>query len=330
MKFGICACSEASKKAMISACEFNNVTYVEIDLLSNDWLEECERVDVDGFLVQPPCNYEEHKQMYDERSYVINKILKKPLYPSFDELYVYENKRNMSCWNKLFDLPHPKTDIFSDLESATKFLNNADYPLVSKSNVGAGGSSVKVIKTKQTAIKMAKKIFGRYHPEFSLGHTPIGKKGIIPFPRFGRSQRHYMICQEFLSIKWEWRIIRIGDSYFGHQKLLGENGKASGSLLVGWLEPPKGLLNLVKDFSEKSGFRSVAIDIFETNDDNFYVNEIQPLIGAYAPSQMYIDDVPGRFIYKDNDFVFEKGEFCNNKCWDLRVEDLKKLINKGL
>ena len=326
MKFGICACSDASEKAMINACIENNVSYEVIDLLSNDWLKKCKDSSLCGFLIQPPCNYEEHKQIYDERAYVIANLLKKETYPSFNELYVYENKRNMSYWCETYNLPHPKTSIFTSLDSVKVFLADAKYPLVSKSNVGAGGTSVRIINSQSEALSVAKKIFGRFHPEFSFGYTPIGHRGKIPFPRVGRTQKHYMICQEFLSIKWEWRIIRIGDSYFGHQKLLGENNKASGSLLVGWEKPPLELLELVRDFTEKSSFRTVALDIFETYDKQFYVNEIQPLIGAHAPSQMYIDGTPGRYRYIDNNFLFESGEFCKNKCWDIRVEDFTKLI----
>ena len=45
-------------------------------------------------------------------------------------------------------------------------------------------------------------------------------------------------------------MIRIGNSYLGHQKLLGENGFASGSELVGWQEPPEELLLLLHSVTE--------------------------------------------------------------------------------
>ncbi|MFA0203966.1 hypothetical protein AB4450_12020 [Vibrio breoganii] len=326
LKFAICAPSDESREAITNACIQNDAEYFQYNILGDDWYEKITEVEVDGILIQPPCNYEEHKQIIDERVFVISTKLKILTYPSLEEILVYENKRNMSYWCEIYQLPTAKTKIFTNLKDSLNYINSTSFPVVSKSNVGAGGTSVQIIKSKAKAISLAKSLFGRYHPEFALGHAPWGVKKGIRFPRLGRIQKHYMILQEFLPIKWEWRLIRIGDSYFGHQKLLGSDQKASGSLKVGWEQPPTHLLEMLKKFSDDSGFRTVALDIFETIDGNYSVNEIQPLIGAYAPSQMYINGVPGRYKYSNGSFLFEEGEFCKNKCWDLRVQDLVKLV----
>jgi len=112
-------------------------------------------------------------------------------------------------------------------------------------------------------------------------------------------------------------MIRIGDSYIGHQKLIGDNGFASGSELVGWEKPSDELLNLLRDTTEKMGMRCMTLDIFETLDGSFYINEMQAIIGAYRPYQMKIDGKPGRFIYKDGAFKFEEGIHCQNACEEL-------------
>ena len=52
------------------------------------------------------------------------------------------------------------------------------------------------------------------------------------------------------------------------------------------------------------------------------------LYSAVLPYQMKINDVPGRFIFINNNFVFEAGEFnaCNSNI--LRVKDfICKLTN---
>lgn len=309
---------------MKQACIDNDVNYIEIDFLSTDWLNQCRNPQINGFIIRPPCTLQEHKNIFDERVYFINEILKKPTYPSFKELYIYENKRNMALYLEGIDAPHPETKVFLDKKSALQ--KTPHFPVVMKSNIGASGSAVKIIKNNYQYKKMIKKIFGYIHPEFSLGWIPFVKYKNIPFPRIGRSQKHYAILQEFLDIKWEWRMIRIGDSYLGHQKLLGDNGFASGSELVGWEEPSKELLLLLHNVTEKLNSRCMVLDIFETKEGKFFINEMQTIIGAYRPYQMKINNKPGRFILKENNFIFEEGIHFQNSCWNPRVEDFKKIL----
>ncbi|EGR2849326.1 hypothetical protein KZN62_001997 [Vibrio cholerae] len=320
LKFGIICYPGMELDKIKSSCLENNVDFKEIDFMSPSWLDECDS-EIDGYLVRPPCLYEEHKSIFDERVYFISKILKKPIYPSFDELFTYENKRNMHLFLKGYNLPHAKTQVFMRKSEALDLLDEIKFPVVSKSNIGAGGSAVRVIKTKREYKRLVNRVFGYIHPEFTLGWFPILNKNNIPSPRFGRAQKHYLIIQEFLKIKWEWRMIRIGDSYIGHQKLIGDNGFASGSELVGWEKPSDELLNLLRDTTERMGMRCMTLDIFETLDGSYYINEMQAIIGAYRPYQMKIDGKPGRFIYKDGAFKFEEGIHCQNACWNPRVED---------
>ncbi len=165
-------------------------------------------------------------------------------------------------------------------------------------------------------------------PRLSLGKLHWGKLGLIPVPKFGMMQKHYVIIQDFIPIKWEWRIIKIGESYFGHQKLL--KGKfASGSDLVGWVEPPHELLFMIKELCEKGNFDSMAMDVLESLDGKFYINEIQSLFGSFLPYQMRINDVPGRFVIINNQFVFEEGEFNKYGSNLLRVEDFVNKLNQN-
>ncbi|MTC61486.1 hypothetical protein GKR50_15980 [Providencia rustigianii] len=308
------------------ACTDNNVDFKEIDFTSPNWLNECTE-DIDGYLIRPPCSYQEHKNIFDERIYLLNKVLKKNIYPSFEELYTYENKRNMHLFLNAYNVPHAKTQVFMRKSDVLNHISEFNFPIISKSNIGAGGSAVRIIKNKSQLKQLSNRIFGRFHPEFSFGWYPIQIKKRIPLPRFGRTQKHYLLLQEYLDIKWEWRMIRIGDSYIGHQKLLGSNGFASGSELVGWETPSEKLLMFLHDTTEKMGMRCMTLDIFETHDGNFYVNEMQTIIGAYRPYQMKVDGKPGRFIFQDGTFVFEEGIHCQNACWNPRVSDFIAILD---
>ena len=103
------------------------------------------------------------------------------------------------------------------------------------------------------------RVFGRLHPDLTLGYLPGLKFGRFRFPAplFGLAQRHYFLIQDYVPIRWEWRLIKIGNSYFGHQKLL-KGQYASGSGAVGWVRPPDALLDMVRENSDESGFHSLA------------------------------------------------------------------------
>lgn len=317
-KLGICTSFEPRYKNYIAACEELGVEYEIIDILSHDWLDIVRNSSCDGFLLRPPSDLQERKTVYDERMYYISHHLKRPVYPGFDELYIYENKRNMAAWLDINGFSHAKTRVFLRKDDALEYLSNCEYPVVFKSNIGYGAHGVKIIKSRVAAKCIAHRIFGIFHPKLTIGY--------FQFPFFGKSQKHYLIVQDFKKIKWEWRIIKIGNSYFGHQKLL-KGQFASGSKLVGWVKPPVELLDLVKNVSEKGGFRSLALDVFETVDDKYVINEIQSIFGSYNPSQMYINDIPGRFVFKDGEFVFEEGYFNKHGSYMLRVQHFLEILD---
>lgn len=314
-------------ESYIAACKELGVDYEVVDILSSDWMENLKNADVDGFLCRPTCGFQEHKSIYDERLYFIKKYFKKPMYPNFDSLYIYENKRNMAAFLEFYGFPHVETKVFMNKKEALAYVEQACYPIVQKANIGAGGSAVTIIKSKRQAKRMVNKLFGYKDGLFDSGLSPIYHKWGIPFKFTGSAQKHYMLVQPFHKIKWEWRILKVGNSYFGHQKLL-KGEKASGSGLVGWVEPPRELLCLTKNICEKGGFDVMDVDVFETLEGEYLVNEIQAIFGSYLPYQMKIDGRPGRFVYSDEKgFVFEEGEFNRLNSKLLFVEDfVKKLI----
>lgn len=314
-----------STKLYAEGCEEIGVEYEIIDFTSPDWIELVNKSDCDGFLVRPPCNIQERKSVFDERLYFLNKVLKKPIFPSFDELFIYENKRNMATWLEIFGVPHAKTKIFVLKEDALNYINNSEYPLVFKTNIGAASSGVTMVKSKKQAKKIINNVFG-IKPSLALGNFYFLKKfGLKILPNIGEAQKHYLIVQEFRKIKWEWRIIKVGNSYFGRKKCL-KGLFASGTGLIEFEEPPKELLYMAKDICEKGNFNSMSIDIFETEEGEFLVNELQSLWGykledeTKALSAMWINGVPGRFVFENNDFVFQEGTYGKDGCYSLRVK----------
>jgi hypothetical protein len=151
-----------------------------------------------------------------------------------------------------------------------------------------------------------------------LDPTDIIKKYKFYQTKAADVQKDFVIFQTYTPHDFEWRVVRIGQSFFAHKKLkLGE--KASGSLLKNYDNPPLSLIQFVKDFTDKYGFYSQAVDIFETT-DGFLINEAQCIFGQSDAYQMMVDGVVGRYIYLDQKWTFEPGDFNGNESYDLRIQ----------
>lgn len=323
MKLGILKEFNNKHEGYIKACEDLNVEYEVIDFISNDWIDNINKSNCDGFLVRPSFYKQVWKTMFDERLYFLNKVMKKPIFPSYDECLIYENKKNMEYYMTINNIPHAKTYIFYDKKEALKLLSNEKiYPLVFKPNIASAGVGIEVVNNKGQAMKLINRIFtkkGVFGRGFIKWHK-TGKLKFIKKPSLDDRQYNFAIFQEKLNIKTEWRIINIGGSFFGHQKLEGDNHLHSGSGKVGWIKPPLKLLDMVEKICKEGNFESMDCDIFETNDGEYYVNELQTIFGSYDNSQMYIDGVPGRYIKVNNKWKFEEGYFNQNGSQNLRVE----------
>lgn len=328
LKLGILRDFNEAHLNYVHACEELGVNFQLIDILASDWMEVVLASGCDGLLFHPPNDIQERKSIMDEIAWVCENILQLPIYPSFTELFIYENKRNMAWWLQANDIARPPTHIFSRKSDAQAFLRQAQYPLVFKTNIGAGASGVRFIHSKARALRITRRVFGCTHPALTFGDLRFSRKFKgIPLPLFGRIQKHYLIVQDFIPIRWEWRMIRIGESYFGHKKLL-RDGFASGSGKASLERPPDELLHLTRQICEKGGFRSMNIDIFETEDGRFLVNELQAIFGSIKPVQMRVDGVPGRFLYQNDQFVFEEGVFNQHGSHLLRVLDFLDILLK--
>jgi len=333
----------------VKACqEFpDQVNYKIINITLSNWLEEVSRENYDYLLARPPGLTSLYKQLYDERIYIISTVLKLPIYPSLNEILLYENKRFLSYWLKANNLSHAETRIFYNKQEALSFLKNITYPVVGKSNIGSSGSGVRILKNKSQAIDYLNHCFSsegapkRWGPNFNQGGLlkrgfnyiikpgDIKKKLNIYKTVKSEIQRGFAIFQEYIPHKFEWRIVAIGDSYFAHKKLkVGD--KASGTVLKMYDKPTNKVLDFAQTIMDRFGFFSEAIDLFENENGDMLINEMQCMFGQSDPHQMLIDNIPGRYRYINNQWKFEEGMFNGNECFDLRLNNIIQLINPGL
>lgn len=319
------------------ACEKYKIDYEIIDLMSDSWLTNIYRSDGDFFLACLPGYQEHYKIMYDEKIYWIENVLQKKVYPSFNEIYVYENKRNFSYFAQVLGLPVPETHVFYSLEEANEFLYSTHYPIVAKTNIGASGSGVEILRTRKAAKKYTNQAFTKgikrkSGPNLQIASRSSLLKRAIQDPKLlierlkfyrkigGERQPNFVIFQEYIPHDFEWRIVKVGDSYFGHKKLK-KGDKASGALAKLYDMPPDRLLDFVDSICKKCKFNIMAVDIFENEDGGYYINEMQTQWGQKYDFLMLVDDKNGRFIKMETgDWLFEEGDFNQNKSFNLRLK----------
>jgi glutathione synthase/RimK-type ligase-like ATP-grasp enzyme len=323
--------------------------YVEsesIDIERSDWLERVAQGRFDGLLAMPPGITNSAKNMYDERVRILHTQLGLPVFPFLEEIEVYENKKYLSYWLAANNIPHPKTWVFYQQQEALDFVANAKMPIVGKANVGASGRGVSIIKSNAEAIEYVKSTFSGKGANRSTGPN-LQKKGLamralkkLANPKAfmerlqhykaegGEAQKDYVIFQEYIPHSFEWRCVRIGDSFFAHKKMV-KGEKASGSLIKGYENPPLPLLDFVKEVTDKRHFMSQSVDIFETADGRWLVNEMQCTFGQSDPYQMLVDGKPGRYRLIDGEWVFEPGDFNKYQSFLLRLEYFVEVLTSN-
>ena len=300
-------------KHYIAACRGLNVSYKVLDISGPNWVDVIRNSQCDGFLVWPSSMMTIWKQMYDERLRIMSLDMSKVIFPRYEALWMWQSKRRMWDWMVAHNVPCPKAWLFYRLEEAEQFLNKAKFPLVFKPDFGDIAKGIRILRSRKEALKHVRKVFS---------------KGIrLPGAHPCDVQWGVVFLQEYLADVAEWRTIRIGNSYFGHQKLK-KGDFHSGSGEVGWYDPPKKLLDFVREVTNMGGFNSMNLDIFETADGCYLVNELQSMFGTIRPYQMLVKGKAGRYLY-DYDaksWHFEEGVFCQNGCCNLRIETLVEML----
>jgi hypothetical protein len=298
----------------IGACRELGVPYKLLDLSGPDWVSVVRDCGCDAFLVSPSCELSIWKQMYDERLRAMVVDMGMLIYPTYDELWFYESKRRMCYWLQAHEIPHPKTWVFYGLREAAEFAQRTELPIVFKSDSGSAASGVQIFRSRFRLMEWVKRSFRK-------GTT---RKNDDPRDRLWGS----VLFQEYLPDAREWRMARVGTSYFGYEKLK-EGEYHSGSLLRAYSRPRDDLLVFTRRVLDEGGFTSMALDIFETRDGQYLVNELQSIFGMSRPEMCVVDAAAGRMVLQpDSDsWTFESGDFCRNHLCNLRVQTLLMMLS---
>lgn len=289
-----------------AACLELGVPYEVIDLSGADWQERILSSGCAAFLVRPFVLTSMGKVMYDERIRILAEEMGKRVFPSPKSLWLYESKRRTADWLKANGIAQPRTSVFFDQGKAMDFIESCDLPVVFKTDLGSESFGVRIVRHRNEGKKLVKRCFGR---GFATPRYDVGERS-----------RGYILFQEFIPEAREWRVVRIGDSYFGHTKVR-KGDFHSGSKQKRFDTPPRAVLDLCRRATDLGDFKNMSLDILETCGGEYLVIELHAYFGCSTPNVMEIDGRPGRYIYSENadEYVFEEGSFNRNASCNLRV-----------
>ena len=275
-------------------CDVNKLDYEFIDSKKSNFLDFAKKFDV--ILWRTSSNYGE---LFHSKTniYYIEKILNKIVMPNYDSLWYYEEKINQYQILKELDLNPIKTFISYDFDDTQEYLKTAQFPIVVKLNTSSASVGVKKIQSYHKALRYFRKVFGNG----------------ISFSPFGQIHQGYAYIQELTPNEgYDLRIIAVGDSYFGYYRYpTPKDFRASGSgIVVKKAIPVEALANAkrIKDMMPQSYM--LAVDFLKnTESKKFEVIETSIFIKIETCEQLMVDGVPGRYIYRNGNFIFEKGRF---------------------
>lgn len=296
----------------IAACQRLGLDYQLINLLRHDGLDEVAASSADVFYPCPP-GYQEHlKTIFDERLHIVGSVMKRNVFPSEESVKIYENKRyfcQFARWNRI---PTPRTDVYATKEEAEEAVRAATFPLVAKTSIGAAGTGVRILKSREEAMAYVADAFSPRGIKRRSGPETRNKKKMDLVKKAWRDpaymiqrlkfykgynefrQRGYVIFQQYIEHDYEIRVMKIGDEYSSLRKFkVGE--MASGAKKMLFEAEPTDTFEFVHQLCERLGFDVMSVDLFEY-EGSFVVNEMQMQWGHYL--DMTMTKAGKRGVYK--------------------------------
>lgn len=201
----------------------NNIFYSIYDIDSSKWQDEAEKLDV---VIWHPHSSPDIQAEAKSKIYFLEKYLGKKCFPSYDEIWSYEDKVRSSFLYTHYRFPAVPTFTTNSKEDALEFLNITAFPIISKITTGSSSYGVLKLKNKKDGIRYINSCF-----------SERGRKTYWPFER----QKNYVYFQKFINdAKYDLRIIVVGNKIFGYYRYAKPGDyRASGSGVLEKKSSPK-------------------------------------------------------------------------------------------
>ena len=310
-KLNVCLVNDGSRNNYASKYEKfliqNGINYEILNADRSSFLEDVKRFNLVIWRISdkiPNVGFCKNK------IYFIQNVLNIKVYPSYEDIWSYEDKSLEYYLFKEYGFQFIPTFYSNDYDEAVGYIKKCNFPVVSKELTSCSSSGVKLLKNRKSALHFLKKVFGE------------GASSSFLWSK----QKNYVLLQKFIDNGIaDIRVVCIGGVYFaGYYRLSKKNDfRASGSGLVVKKEIPLELLERTKAIYNKFGMKHMfAVDYLETSKHEYLIIESSQFIGIETPQQTKKDDVPG--IYKFNQST-GNFDFINGDFW-LQELDLKLFL----
>ena len=276
-------------------CKTNSIEYKNYDIHASDWLERAKELDIIFWYVNsnPPTLYEAESKIY-----VLEKILGKTCFPSYHEVWQYEDKCRSHYLYQAYNLPCIPTITSNSKDELLALADSIEYPVIVKTRTGAGSTGVKKINHRHQLKAYVKRVF-----------SYKGKHTIYPYEK----QKDYILLQKFIDdASYDLRVMLVGDKAFGYYRYPNKGDfRASGAGNYEKKEIPQDALQIVIRVRDILKSRLMGVDLlYSTKDQRYYIIETSLFNQIDTPEQLVINGVPGYYDISDTTVItFKEGRF---------------------
>ena len=277
--------------------ENNDFNFEYYNIFSSNWQKEAQKYD---YIIWRPMSYYWEIDTARNKIYFLEKMLNIKTVPSFKEIKFYENKTMQYYFLKQNNYPLINTFISNDYDEVMEYIENTEYPLVSKIKTSSGSSDVTLVKNKHHAKKIVKKIF------------KVGRNTYWPFLK----QKNYVILQDFLENHgFDVRVIILDKEHiFGYYREPNKGDfRASGTGgLALKREFPVEIAKIALQILNDLDFNIIAVDFLKSKkDNNYYISELSYFTDIVTCTQAKKNQIPGKYILnnQDNRLDFQEGKY---------------------
>lgn len=322
----------------ITYCKKNDISFKLVNVYENDIINQLEGYDI--FLWHH--NDSDPKDILFAKQLIFS-LEKKGLnvFPNSYTTWHFDDKVGQKYLLEAVGAPLVPSYVFYSKKDAILWGNKTSFPKVFKLRGGAGSSTVKLIKTKEEAIRIINKAFGRgfkrYQPLSNLqerwrkyrnGLTDFYDiiKGVLRFykePEFSKTigyERGYVYFQDFIpNNKSDVRIIIIGNKAFALKRMVRKGDfRASGSGVMKFSkeEFDERYIEIAFKTSKMLKAQCLAYDFVLDESNNPLIVEV-----SFGFAIEAYDACPG---YWDNNLNWNEGKFIPQE-WIIEdlIESLK-------
>jgi glutathione synthase/RimK-type ligase-like ATP-grasp enzyme len=273
--------------------ENNGFEYRVYDLHAHDWLEKVRDLDiVVGFISSEYWDLQEMREKY----FFLEKFLGKRTYPSPAHVNLYENKRIEAYVCQSYGFPFARTHLTHDKKDALCLIKKLNYPIVSKIVPASGSMGVELVRDLAHARKIVEQAF-----------SANGRKSHLAVFR----QKNYIYFQDFIpNHGYDLRAIVVKNWIFGYgRKVLKGDFRASGMNQTLWGDLPAEAMQIALKLNEVVKSPMLAVDMVHGLDGKYHVVEFSPICQIDTPEQLYVDGIPGRYVFDGQSFQFQQGRY---------------------